>query len=43
MLRLVAQNRGFAGALALFAVLFVTYNLLHPRGFSSARPCAERQ
>jgi ribose transport system permease protein len=36
MLRVIAQNRGFAGALALFAVLFVTYNLLHPRGFSSA-------
>ncbi|MFN4193206.1 MAG: ABC transporter permease [Tabrizicola sp.] len=34
--RLVAQNRAFAGALALFAALFVTYNLLHPRGFSSA-------
>lgn len=36
MLRLVAQNRAFTGALALFAALFVTYNLLHPRGFSSA-------
>lgn len=36
MLRLVAQNRGFTGALGLFAALFVTYNLLHPRGFSSA-------
>ena len=36
MLRLVAQNRGFAGALPLFAVLFLIYNLLHPRGFSSA-------
>lgn len=36
MLRLVNQNRGFAGALLLFAVLFLTYNLLHPRGFSSA-------
>ncbi|WP_149588537.1 ABC transporter permease [Tabrizicola flagellatus] len=34
--RLIAQNRAFAGALALFAALFVTYNLLHPRGFSSA-------
>lgn len=36
MLRMVNQNRGFAGALLLFAVLFLTYNLLHPRGFSSA-------
>lgn len=36
MLRLVARNRGFAGALFLFAALFLTYNLLHPRGFSSA-------
>ena len=34
--RLIAQNRGFAGALVLFAALFLTYNLLHPRGFSSA-------
>jgi ribose transport system permease protein len=34
--RLIAQNRGFAGALFLFAALFLTYNLLHPRGFSSA-------
>jgi ribose transport system permease protein len=36
MLRLVNQNRGFAGALFLFAALFLIYNLLHPRGFSSA-------
>ncbi|RYE51854.1 MAG: ABC transporter permease [Hyphomicrobiales bacterium] len=36
MLRLVAQNRGFTGAVVLFAALFLTYNLLHPRGFSSA-------
>jgi ribose transport system permease protein len=36
MVRLINQNRGFAGALALFAVLFVTYNLLHPQGFSTA-------
>ena len=36
MLRMVNQNRGFAGALFLFAMLFLTYNLLHPRGFSSA-------
>ena len=34
--RLIAQNRAFAWALALFAALFVTYNLLHPRGFFSA-------
>ncbi len=36
MLRLVNQNRGFAGAVSLFVVLFVIYNILHPRGFSSA-------
>jgi ribose transport system permease protein len=30
------QNRGFAGALALLTVLYLLYNLLHPRGFSSA-------
>ncbi|HLQ19508.1 MAG TPA: ABC transporter permease, partial [Tabrizicola sp.] len=36
MLPLIARNRGFSGALALLAVLFVTYNILHPRGFSSA-------
>lgn len=36
MLRLVNQNRGFAGALLLFGALFLIYNLLHPRGFSSA-------
>jgi ribose transport system permease protein len=32
----LVQNRGFVGACLLFAGLFVTYNLLHPRGFSSA-------
>jgi ribose transport system permease protein len=32
----VAQNRGFAGACLLLAALFLLYNLLHPRGFSSA-------
>ena len=36
MLRLLNQNRGFAGAVSLFVVLFVIYNILHPRGFSSA-------
>ena len=34
--RWVRQNRGLAGALALFAGLFIVYNLLHPRGFSTA-------
>jgi len=32
----VMQNRGFAGALLLFTVLFLTYHSLHPRGFSTA-------
>ena len=36
MTRWVRQNGGFAAALTLFALLFVTYNLLHPRGFSTA-------
>jgi ribose transport system permease protein len=31
-----AQNRGFVGACLLFALLYLGYNLLHPRGFSSA-------
>jgi len=34
--RWIRQNRGFAGALALFAGLFIAYNFLHPRGFSTA-------
>jgi ribose transport system permease protein len=34
--RAINQNRGFAGALLLLAVLYLTYNLLHPRGFSAA-------
>ncbi|MFN3280877.1 MAG: hypothetical protein ACK40I_04320 [Tabrizicola sp.] len=34
--RLIAQSRALAGALALFAALFVTYNLPHSRGHSSA-------
>jgi ribose transport system permease protein len=32
----LAQNRAFAGACALLVVLFVGYNLLHPKGFSAA-------
>jgi ribose transport system permease protein len=32
----IAQNRGFAGAVALLTALYLLYNLLHPRGFSSA-------
>jgi ribose transport system permease protein len=32
----LAQNRAFAGACALLLVLFVGYNLLHPKGFSAA-------
>jgi len=31
----VRQNRGFYGALILLIVLYVTYNFLHPRGFST--------
>ncbi|EAV43732.1 ABC transporter permease [Roseibium aggregatum] len=34
--RWLSQNTGFAAALLLFAILFLTYNVLHPRGFSSA-------
>lgn len=34
--RWIRQNRGFAGALVLFAGLFIAYNFLHPRGFSTA-------
>ena len=30
------QNRGFAGAILLLTVLYLTYNFIHPRGFSSA-------
>jgi ribose transport system permease protein len=29
------QNRGFYGALALLAVLYITYNFIHPKGFST--------
>ena len=32
----VKQNRGFYGALVLFLVIYGIYNILHPRGFSSA-------
>jgi ribose transport system permease protein len=32
----LSQNRAFAGACLLFAVLYVAYNFLHPRGFSAA-------
>ncbi len=32
----VLRNRGFAGALVLFAILFITYQSMHPRGFSTA-------
>jgi ribose transport system permease protein len=31
----VRQNRGFYGAIALFLALYIVYNFLHPRGFSS--------
>lgn len=32
----VKQNRGFYGALLMLIVLFVIYNIMHPRGFSTA-------
>lgn len=35
-LQFVRQNRGFTGALVMLIVLYVGYNMLHPRGFSSA-------
>lgn len=31
----VRQNRGFYGAIALLAVLYLCYHLLHPRGFTT--------
>lgn len=34
--RNLVANRGFAGAVAMFLVLFIVYQSLHPRGFSSA-------
>ncbi len=36
MMRLIGQNRSFAGALLLFTFLYILYNILHQRGFSSA-------
>ncbi|VVT27941.1 ABC transporter permease [Hoeflea sp. EC-HK425] len=30
------QNRGFYGALALLMVIYLIYNFMHPRGFSTA-------
>ncbi len=32
----ILRNRGLSGAFLLFACLFVTYQSLHPRGFSTA-------
>nr|WP_299817610.1 ABC transporter permease [uncultured Roseibium sp.] len=32
----VSQNMGFATAVLLLLVLYLTYNMMHPRGFSSA-------
>jgi ribose transport system permease protein len=32
----IRQNPGFAIALVLFVALYLAYNMLHPRGFSSA-------
>lgn len=31
----IRQNRGFCGAVLLFAALYLVYNFLHPRGFSA--------
>ena len=31
----IKQNRGFYGALLLLAALYITYNFIHPRGFST--------
>ncbi len=33
---MIMRNRGFAGALTMFLVLFFGYQMLHPRGFSTA-------
>ncbi len=33
---IILRNRGFAGALVLFAALFLGYQIMHPRGFSTA-------
>ena len=34
--QIIMRNRGFAGAVVMFTVLFLGYHLLHPRGFSTA-------
>ncbi len=34
--RYLQQNLGFTGAVMLFLLLYITYNMLHPRGFSTA-------
>lgn len=31
----IRQNRGFYGAILLLAALYITYNFIHPRGFST--------
>jgi len=31
----INQNRGFYGAIALLAALYLVYNLIHPRGFTT--------
>ena len=36
MKRWLSQNRGFAAATLLFAALYLVYQILHPRGFSTA-------
>ena len=36
MRQVFLRNRGFTGALALFLVLFIGYQAMHPRGFSTA-------
>ncbi len=34
--KIILRNRGFATALVLFCVLFLGYQIMHPRGFSTA-------
>ena len=34
--KVISRNRGFVAALTMFLVLFLTYHMLHPRGFSTA-------
>ena len=36
LMRWFRQNRGLAGALFFFTLLYLLYNTLHPRGFSTA-------